>query len=87
MAEQFGGIVDDVQTLLEWRPILPLLKAWKDANDPTAKARAAVRVAQFIADVTDAGPKARAALRAADRVVGAMAVDPVLREAIEGLIR
>lgn len=85
--DQFGGIIDDARTLLEWRPILPLLKAWQDARDPTTKFRAAIRVAQFIADVTDAGPKARAAIRAADRLVGAMAVDAGLRDAIEASIR
>jgi len=87
MADQYGGIIDDARTLLEWKPILPLLKAWKDANDPTVKLRAAVQVARFVADVTDAGPKAAAAIRVADRIVGTMAVDPTLRSAIEELLR
>lgn len=87
MSDQFGGIIDDARTLLEWRPILPLLKAWQDATDPVAKARAAVRVLQFIADVTDAGAKTVAAIHAADRIVDAMAADPMLRSAILGLLR
>lgn len=87
MSSEYGGIIDDAKTLLEWRPILPLLKAWQDARDTTTKLRAAVKVLQFVADVTDAGQKSQAALRAADRLVSAMAVDAGLRDAIEELLR
>jgi len=85
--DQFGGIIDDARTLLEWRPILPLLAELKSATDPVLKMRAAVRVAKFLVDVTEAGPRARAFVHAADKLVGAMAVDVALKDAIVGMLR
>lgn len=85
--DQYGGIIDDARTLLEWRPILPLLAEWRGATDPLLKLRAAVRVAKFLVDVTEAGPRARAAVHAAEKLVAAMASDVALRDAIMGFLR
>lgn len=87
MSQEFGGIIDDARTLMKWKPILPLLKEWEDARDPTTKFRAGIRVLNFIVDTLESGPRAEGFIRVLDRICAAMAVDRSLREAIEDILR
>lgn len=48
MDEEFGGIIDDVQTALEWKPILPLLAALKASNTIPEKLDAVIPIIQFV---------------------------------------
>lgn len=45
--EEYGGLWDDVQTALKWKPILGLVKALEDADGTVAKAEAAQKLAAF----------------------------------------
>jgi hypothetical protein len=45
--DEYGGIWDDVQTALKWKPILPLVKALEDAQGTVAKAEAARELSAF----------------------------------------
>ena len=45
--DEYGGIWDDVQTALKWKPILPLVKALEDAQGTVGKAEAARDLGAF----------------------------------------
>lgn len=47
MDEEFGGIIDDVQTALRWKPILPLLQNLESQKDTVKRLEAIRDVAHF----------------------------------------
>ena len=47
-AEEFGGLWDDIQEAMKWKPVVPLLKAAREAPDEKARLVALREVGAFI---------------------------------------
>ena len=45
-----GGLINDVRTVMEWRPILEIIRAYKDAIEAPDKIRIAIDAVEFILD-------------------------------------
>lgn len=62
-AAQFGGLLKDVKTVMEWRGILDIIQDYKNAPDAPAKVRIGIDAAEFIIDKLE-GEGSMPALRA-----------------------
>jgi hypothetical protein len=86
--DEYGGIWDDVQTALKWKPILPLVKALEDAQGTVAKAEAARELGAFaIKNALNTDPFRNRAFLIYCKSVELIKEDPQWLAIVEGILR
>ena len=83
----FGGMWDDLQTAMKWRPILPLLQTLENSKGTVAKAYAIRNIVAFILKTGLNRMPAEAPLFAVfDKAVRTLAADPEWQTIVANLI-
>jgi hypothetical protein len=86
--DEYGGIWDDVQTALKWKPILPLVKALEDAQGTVDKAEAARELSAFaIKNALGTDPYKHRAFLIYCKFVELIKEDPQWRAIVEGILK
>lgn len=86
--DEYGGIWDDVQTALKWKPILPLVKALEDAQGTVAKAEAARELSAFaIKNALNTDPYKHRAFLIYCKFVELIKEDPQWLAIVEGILK
>ena len=84
---EIGGVWDDVQTALKWRPILPLLQKLESAPDTVARAFAIRNIVAFVLHTgLNRNPDDVPAFSVLDHAITTIATDPMWRETVEKLL-
>ena len=84
---EYGGIWDDAQEALRWRPVLPLVKAVREAKETPEKLTAIRNVAAFVVrNLTGKYPYTSPAFVAFALVVDLTHTDPRVRAEVERLL-
>lgn len=85
---EYGGIWDDVQTALKWKPILPLVKALEDASGTVGKAEAAKELAAFaIKNALNTNPYKHRAFLIYCKFIELIKKDPEWLAIVEGVLK
>jgi hypothetical protein len=86
-AQEFGGVWDDIAEAVKWKPILPLLKAAREAPAGPAKLVAVRDVVAFFLRTAQGGdPYQRPAFRAFALFVELANTDPRVRQLADQLM-
>lgn len=86
--DEYGGVWDDVQTALKWKPILPLVKALEDAQGTVAKAEAARELGAFaIQNALNTDPYKHRAFLIYCKFVELIRSDPEWRAIVEDILK
>jgi hypothetical protein len=86
---RYGGIIDDFQTALKWKPILPLLQKFEHAMTAASKVSAIIDIAEFIAATgfNVENPRSKRWNRLARRFAVELSIDPELRDVMKDLLK
>ena len=86
--DECGGVWDDVQTALKWKPILPLVKALEDAQGTVAKADAARDLGAFaIKNALNTDPYKHRVFLIYCKFVELIRSDPEWRAIVEDILK
>lgn len=84
---EYGGMWDDLQTAMKWRPILPLLQTLEHSTGTVAKAYAIRNIVAFILKTGLNRMPAEAPLFAVfDKAVRTLAADPEWQAIVASLL-